>query len=307
MPHFLTHTLPHPHPRIHTHTHTPRLLYVHPPSLCPSRDLLLETRQAAVVTEWKRPSEIGYTSLIGPGGEVDTADVCQGDVGDCWLLSAMCVVAAKPNALARVLVTHAVSDCGAYLVRFFIGGEWRAVVMDDRVPVRKVGGQRWRPAFAHSGTGTTLWQCLVEKAYAKICGSYQGLESGLVHVGMAELTGGAGRRIDLTSEDARVALANGDLWDMVKGYFDSVRGRGEIMTTCCCWSGAGSSGGAGIIDDGVRVCGGCVAVCMCVCVSGLHVGCRFTGRVRQGYLGRQHCQGGVRVAAGCFGCGCVAV
>lgn len=122
-----------------------------------------------------------------------------------------------------MLVNKQTEGCGAYVVRFFIGGTWKSVIVDDLIPAVRGTGGRFRPAFAHSGSGRSLWPAIVEKAYAKLCGSYQAVTGGYVHVGMAEMTGGVAERLDLFDDDAQTALADGSLWAQVKGYFDAVR------------------------------------------------------------------------------------
>ncbi|KAJ1456714.1 hypothetical protein M885DRAFT_421726, partial [Pelagophyceae sp. CCMP2097] len=100
-------------------------------------------------------------------------DVDQGEVGDCWLLSSLAVLAHYPELVRRLLVTNAVSGAGAYAVRLCYAGEWRLLLLDDSLPVRGDGAA----AFARP-RGGVLWVALLEKAVAKLFGSYAALESG---------------------------------------------------------------------------------------------------------------------------------
>lgn len=54
-------------------------------------------------------------------------------------------------------------------------GEWVPVVIDDWIPCESPG----KPAFATSRKGNELWVSILEKAYAKMHGSYEALEGGL--------------------------------------------------------------------------------------------------------------------------------
>jgi hypothetical protein len=60
---------------------------------------------------------------------------------------------------------------------------------------------------------------LLEKAYSKFHGSYEAINGGQVHVGLADLTGGVAGKIDL--EDKRAEIASGELFATVKQYYDS--------------------------------------------------------------------------------------
>jgi hypothetical protein len=53
-------------------------------------------------------------------------------------------------------------------------GEWVPVVVDDWIPCEARG----KPAFATSRKGNELWVSILEKAYAKLHGSYEALEGG---------------------------------------------------------------------------------------------------------------------------------
>lgn len=61
------------------------------------------------------------------------------------------------------------------MLRFYRGGKWVPVVIDDRLPVN--GGA---PAFARSTDPTEFWPALLEKAFAKWYGCYENLVGGWV-------------------------------------------------------------------------------------------------------------------------------
>lgn len=72
------------------------------------------------------------------------SDIEQGDLGDCWFLSAVAVLAAYPELIKRLLITTSFSKEGVYAVRLCYGGEWRVVMVDDWLPCTASG----RPVFA---------------------------------------------------------------------------------------------------------------------------------------------------------------
>ena len=63
-----------------------------------------------------------------------------------------------------------------YVVQFYINGRQRSVVVDDYVPVDPISG---KIAFARSrDKASEVWMCLLEKAWAKLHGSYCLIVSG---------------------------------------------------------------------------------------------------------------------------------
>ncbi|KAJ4822515.1 Calpain-type cysteine protease dek1 [Turnera subulata] len=168
-----------------------------------------------VVSEWKRPAEIVKESRLDSlpclfSGLADPSDVCQGRLGDCWFLSAVAVLT-EVSRISEVIITPEYNEEGIYTVRFCIQGEWVPVVVDDWIPCESPG----KPAFATSRKGNELWVSILEKAYAKLHGSYEALEGGLVQDALVDLTGGAGEEIDMRSAQAQIDLASGRLWSQL--------------------------------------------------------------------------------------------
>ncbi|KAG0455407.1 hypothetical protein HPP92_024699 [Vanilla planifolia] len=168
-----------------------------------------------VVSEWMRPSDLVKESSLGSrpclfSGAVNSSDVCQGRLGDCWFLSAVAVLT-DVSRITEVVITQDYNEEGIYTIRFCIQGEWVPVVVDDWIPCEAPG----KPAFATSKKRNELWVSILEKAYAKLHGSYEALEGGLVQDALVDLTGGAGEEIDLRSPQAQIDLASGRLWSQL--------------------------------------------------------------------------------------------
>lgn len=168
-----------------------------------------------VVSEWMRPTEMLRETCLDSHpclfcGTANPSDVCQGRLGDCWFLSAVAVLT-EVSRISEVIITPEYNEEGIYTVRFCIQGEWVPVVVDDWIPCESPG----KPAFATSKKGNELWVSILEKAYAKLHGSYEALEGGLVQDALVDLTGGAGEEIDMRSAQAQIDLASGRLWSQL--------------------------------------------------------------------------------------------
>ena len=76
----------------------------------------------------------------------------------------------------KLFITQEYNEYGFYQVRLCKDGLWQTVTVDDYFPCYVNGG----PIFTF-GEGNELWVMLLEKAYAKLFGTYYNLVGGNVH------------------------------------------------------------------------------------------------------------------------------
>jgi len=113
---------------------------------------------------------------------VDPQDLQQGQIGDCWLISAMASLAEYPqvvHGLIREEDDHYVVNLYSYAE-----GQFVPVEINDKVP-----SQGGKPVYVSPTRENEIWPCLIEKAFAKIGGGYKNLKGGWPHFAFGMMKG----------------------------------------------------------------------------------------------------------------------
>jgi len=126
--------------------------------------------------DWRRPTKGEF--LIGTS--LGAGDLCQGEVGDCWLMGAVAALTfSDPDAVKDCISSHgALNPFGVYTARFFIDGRPLWLLIDDLIPAKQYSP--YLPVFCHSGEEGELWPVYLEKAFAKWAGSYANLSGDVI-------------------------------------------------------------------------------------------------------------------------------
>nr|XP_054930370.1 calpain-A-like [Dermacentor andersoni] len=144
---------------------------------------------------WLRPHEMVSEPQLLVNG-VSRNDIVQGALGDCWFLSSCAAVAQRPDLMHRVVPQEQQLYGSEYkgAVRFNLWrfGRWVVVYVDDLLPTSED-----RLIYSRCSDPREFWVALLEKAYAKLHGSYEALEGGQAMDAMVDLTSGLAERYDL--------------------------------------------------------------------------------------------------------------
>ena len=137
---------------------------------------------------WKRPPDfLGDSYQVFVEGLIPS-DVCQGSLGNCWFMCSLASLAEFPHLIEKLyesswsdtpdgrVAVGGACEHGAYEVTICKNGAWQSVRVDDFFPCRP--GEGNGPVFSRA-SGPELWVLLMEKAYAKLHGSYFALRSGV--------------------------------------------------------------------------------------------------------------------------------
>nr|CAD2204512.1 unnamed protein product [Meloidogyne enterolobii] len=165
------------------------------PDFTANTQSLFFSRPPTERVQWLRPGEIVKDPQLICEGH-SRFDVIQGKLGDCWLMAAAANLTLRDELFYRVVPpdqSFTENYAGIFHFQFWQYGRWVDVVIDDRLPCSMDG----ELLYMHSRDLNEFWSALLEKAYAKLHGSYEALKGGTTSEALEDMTGGLTEFYDL--------------------------------------------------------------------------------------------------------------
>jgi len=131
-------------------------------------------------------------------------DIHQGKLGNCWFLAAAASVASYPEWVKRIFgKSPGIRKDGKYIVRLWHPGKeaFQFITVSDDVPAIEEEQGKRLPLFASPTADNEIWPCILEKAFAKMSGSYAATEGGWSAWGLTYLCGGQGEEWNKVTDD----------------------------------------------------------------------------------------------------------
>ena len=101
-------------------------------------------------------------------------------------MSSLACLAEFGERITKLFASHIINEQGAYGVIVCKNGTRQLIIVDDYLPCKN-----GKPCFSRSN-GEELWVLILEKAWAKVHGSYERIESGMTYLTVRDLTGSPG-------------------------------------------------------------------------------------------------------------------
>lgn len=163
---------------------------------------------------WLRISDGHIDKCISPKVFVNDAQsslIDIGALGDKYFVNALRLLAAHPNYIRRIVVSEKNASRGIFTLKFFKAGAWRYIHIDDRIPCRPSG----KVNYCRNQNPDEIFAMIIEKAYAKLHGSYEALAFGLMEHVLYDFTAG-GHIHALRMENLLDDMACDETWERLE-------------------------------------------------------------------------------------------
>lgn len=197
------------------------------------------------LSELGDPTKIRDYPWVFRRGAFSPYDIVQGQLGTCWFLSALALVAQRQELITRLFAPEPLADAksvasgeilpmtsnaagnsvhtdyyepediplnplGLYQVRLCINSRWEIITVDDALPVC---GYRGKVTYT-AGRRRQIWPSIVEKAAAKAVGSFSALSGGTMESALRMLTGAPVFSVYIRTSETREEMMERRTYDL---------------------------------------------------------------------------------------------
>ena len=204
--------------------------------------------------KWTESLDIRYdeatNSLWGAESAITghSTDIYQGSIGNCWFMHGASAVARVPGRIESVFYNTELSSNGIYALQIYVLGIPTTVIIDDSMPLSDSGDG----IFAGRSEDGALWGMLLEKAFAKVNGTWESIIAGDPRHSINALTGAP------ATDHSHETTNASDIWDIIK----AAENAGNMISgsTASVPGGNTERSANGITQDHVYTILGCVEV-----------------------------------------------
>jgi len=144
--------------------------------------------------KWKRPQKIIKLKPKFCIGEKNLVEMKAGSIGHTWFMGAIAIMTSKSDIIERLFVDSSNFNKGFVSFQFFKNGEWKQIIVDTYLPYDT---EQNILVFSNCLNPSEFWVPLLEKAYAKLHGTYEEIMMHNITECLVDLTGGVSSEIDL--------------------------------------------------------------------------------------------------------------
>ncbi len=172
---------------------------------------------------WMRPEQFLRNEQIKVfQNKIEPQDILQGGLGDCYFLCTLAALAEWPERIRKLFqcandiswpvdeITEVGKQAGVFFVSRQVRGELTEMVVDELFVVQPTQ-QGTMAAFTRSHE-SELWVMILEKAWAKVHGTFSKIEAGLTTECLHDLTGAPTRDFYMGDDNEALwqAIINGE-------------------------------------------------------------------------------------------------
>lgn len=163
--------------------------------------------------EWKRIEDLYRTPILCESTSMNA--IKQGKLGDCHIISALISISQFPDLVSKLFEMPISVESGAICVNFHYLGQNSKIIVDTYLPFHHNHLVLSRPQHPKKDP---WWFSIVEKAYAKLFGSYTSLKGGNAHAALYRLIGGWPFAFYFNDQETKELIENGKLFKRMKRW-----------------------------------------------------------------------------------------